>query len=71
MIAKQLRLDPVIIDGTDLWLAFSLQTEDGYIEARFMQRFGAFPAEIRAAANLKLAGPITATPAPSLQRSAS
>lgn len=67
MGTEQQRLDPVVIDGPVLWLAFSPQTEDGYINVRFMQRFGAFPAEIRRVANLKLAGPIVATPPPSLQ----
>lgn len=64
----QLRLDPVVFDGL-LWLAFTKDTEDGYIIKRFMQRFGTFPAEIRRAANIALAGPITATPPPSPQRS--
>ncbi len=64
---QQLRLDPVVMDGPVIWLAFSPESEDGYINVRFMQRFGAFPAEIRRVANLKLAGPITANPPPNLQ----
>lgn len=67
MEAIQLRLDPVISTENALWMGFTLDADDNYCNARFLKRFGRFPAQIRIVNNIKLVGPIPADRAPSLQ----